>query len=297
MLILIYAAKGRQKLNNQKVLETRIFANSIRQEVFKAISNLGSGHIGGSLSIVDVLAVLYNGEMKIDPQNPKWEERDWLVVSKGHAGPSVYAALALKGYFDKEMLKTLNKPGTNLPSHCDMNKTPGIDMTTGSLGQGASSAMGIALGNKMKGLDAYTYLILGDGEIQEGQVWEAALFAGHRKLSKIIAFVDYNKCQIDGYIHEVCDLTDIGAKFSEFGWYSQEIDGHNVQEISRAIHNSKAQNEKPSIIILNTIKGKGACLTAGKIGSHSMAINEEQLDQALSELEIELAEIKGGEKK
>ena len=280
-------------MEKQKVLELKRFANQIRQETFKTIGYLGVGHIGGSLSIADVLAVLYGDEMNINPKDPKWEERDWLVVSKGHAGPAVYSTLALKGYFDMEILKTLNRPGTNLPSHCDMNRTIGVDMTTGSLGQGSSSAMGICLGNRMKGLDNYTYLIFGDGEIDEGQVWEAALFAGHRKLSHMIAFVDYNKCQLDGTTQDVCDLKDVAAKFREFGWYAQSIDGHDVEAISDAIHNAKAQDEKPSVIVLNTIKGKGASMTEGKVGSHNMTINEEQLKQALSELQAELDQLEG----
>ena len=172
-------------------------AKEIRALTATCISNLGAGHIGGSLSIVDVLTVLYYKHMNIDPKNPKWDERDRLVVSKGHAGPAVYATLAHKGYIDKEELLTLNKLGTNLPSHCDMNKTPGVDMTTGSLGQGISCAVGMALASKMRKTPEHIYVIIGDGESQEGQVWEAAMYASQRKLDNLIVFLDYNKYQLD----------------------------------------------------------------------------------------------------
>jgi len=264
------------------------FATQIRIETIKEIGTLGVGHIGGSLSIVEALAVLYGEVMHIDPENPKMEERDWLICSKGHAGPAVYAALALKGYFPMEMLETLNQPGTNLPSHCDMNRTPGVDMTTGSLGQGASSAVGIAIGNRLKGLDNYTYLIVGDGESQEGQVWEVALYAGQKKLNNLIAFMDYNDMQIDGNVSDINTLGDAGKKFEEFGWYSQTIDGHDVEAIYEAIQNAKAQSDKPSMIVLNTIKGKGASFCEGLVSSHSMNVTEDQVKEAVEALEAEL---------
>lgn len=276
-------------MDNQVKKDLERFALEIRKETVRAIGTLGVGHVGGALSICDVLAVLYGSEMKVDPADPHKEDRDWLVCSKGHAGPAVYATLALKGFFPLEQLLTLNKPGTNLPSHCDMNRTPGIDMTTGSLGQGASSAMGIACGNRKKGLSNYTYLILGDGESQEGQVWEAALFAAQRKLSHLIAFTDYNKCQIDGKVSEVCDLGDLARKYEDFGWFAQSVDGHDVEQISEAIHKAKAQNEKPSMIVLNTIKGKGISLAEGKVSSHNMPVTQEQMQQALAELDSQLA--------
>ncbi|MCD7843506.1 MAG: transketolase [Clostridiales bacterium] len=271
------------------VNEVKKFAIDIRKETIKCIGNLGVGHIGGALSIVDVLAVLYSGEMNIDPSDPKKDDRDMLVVSKGHAGPAVYSTLALKGYFPMEMLSTLNKPGTNLPSHCDMNRTPGIDMTTGSLGQGASSAMGIACANRLKGYDNYTYLIMGDGEIEEGQVWEAALFAAAKKLTKVIAFVDYNKCQIDDYVQNLCALGDIAQKFDSFGWYAQTVeDGNDVEQISAAIANAKAQSDKPSVIVLSTVKGKGYSKIEGALSSHNMPVTAEMVDEALAELDAQL---------
>ena len=269
------------------------FAIEIRKETIKSIGNLGVGHIGGSLSIVDLLAVLYGKEMNIDPQNPKKDDRDMLVVSKGHSGPAVYATLALKGFFPKEMLLNLNKPGTNLPSHCDMNRTPGIDMTTGSLGQGASTAMGIACGNRLKGYENYTYLILGDGEIEEGQVWEAAMFAGAKQLSHVIAFVDYNKCQIDDYVENLCALGDVSKKFEQFGWYSQNVeDGNNVDQIEDAIRKAKSQHEKPSVIILNTKKGKGYSKIEGKLSCHNMPVTQDMVIEACRELDEELRKLK-----
>ena len=229
--------------------------------------------------------------MKYDPKNPKWEERDWFVCSKGHAGPAVYATLALKGFMPMSQLETLNRPGTNLPSHCDRTKTPGIDMTTGSLGQGASTAAGIALAHKMDHAPNYTYVVFGDGEIDEGQVWEMALFAHTKKLSNLIAFVDHNKLQIDGTTEEVCDLGDIAQKFESFGWYVQSIDGHDVEAIDEAIENAKKQGEKPSMIVLNTIKGNGWSKIAGTAGSHSMNVSPEQLKDALAEMCAAMANI------
>lgn len=276
----------------QNINEVKKFAVEIRKETIKCIGNLGVGHIGGALSIVDVLAVLYGGEMNIDPKNPKKDDRDMLVVSKGHAGPAVYATLALKGYFPVEMLDTLNKPGTNLPSHCDMNRTPGIDMTTGSLGQGASSAMGIACGNRLRGYNNYTYLILGDGEIEEGQVWEAAIFANAKKLNNIIAFVDYNKCQIDDYVEDLCAMGDIAKKFESFGWYAQNVeDGNDVEQIAAAIAKAKAQKEQPSVIVLNTVKGRGYSKIENALSSHNMPVTAEMVEAALKELDQQLEEI------
>ena len=276
----------------QNVNEVKRFAVEIRKETIKCIGKLGVGHIGGALSIVDLLAVLYSGEMNIDPADPKKDDRDMLVVSKGHSGPAVYATLALKGYFPIEMLETLNQPHTNLPSHCDMNRTPGIDMTTGSLGQGSSSAMGIACANRLKGYDNYTYLILGDGEIEEGQVWEAAIFANAKKLTKVIAFVDYNKCQIDDYVQDLCALGDIAKKFESFGWYAQNVeDGNDVEQIAAAIANAKAQNERPSVIVLNTVKGKGYSKIEGTLGSHNMPVDSSMVEQALAELDKQAQDI------
>ena len=198
-------------MEEAKIRELKAFAVRIRMAAVEAIHAIGSGHIGGALSIADVLAVLYGGEMRIDPANPKWPERDKLVCSKGHAGPAVYGTLALKGYFPYEALKTLNRPGTNLPSHCDRNKTPGVDMTTGSLGQGTSLACGMALGDKLRGRDSRVFLIVGDGESNEGQVWEAIAFAAAKKLDNLVLLLDWNKRQLDGWTENVYPMGDYVA--------------------------------------------------------------------------------------
>lgn len=278
-------------LTKEQQQELQRFSKQIQIETIKTIASLGMGHVGGSLSIADTLAVLYGNQMQYKPQDPHWDDRDWLVVSKGHAGPAVYATLALKGFFPMEQLQTLNQPGTNLPSHCDSNRTPGIDITTGSLGQGASSAAGVALALKMKKKASNVYLILGDGEIEEGQVWEMALFAAHRKLDNLIAFVDNNHLQIDGTVEEVSSLTDIAEKFASFGWYTQNVCGHSVEEIDAAIDKAKAQNGKPSVIVLDTIKGNGWSKIAGKASSHIQCISSDDMEQALSEMQCAMNEI------
>ena len=270
-------------LSGQKLKELKIFATKIRIETVKELGNLGFGHLGGAMSIVETLSVLYGEVMNIDPKNPGWEDRDWLVCSKGHAGPAVYAALALKGYFPIEELMTLNKPGTNLPSHCDRNKTIGVDMTTGSLGQGASLAAGVALGNMLDGRKNYTYRILGDGELQEGQVWEMALFAAQRRLENLIAFVDYNKQQLDGYTKDICDLGDVAAKFESFGWHAQEVDGADINAIYDAICEAKKCSGRPSVIVLHTVKGKDT-FTEGMQFNHHVTISREQMEKTLEVL-------------
>lgn len=260
-------------------------AKEIRALTVECIASIGQGHIGGSFSIVDALTILYYKHMNVDPKNPKMEGRDRLVVSKGHAGPAVYATLAHKGYFPKEELKTLNKIGTNLPSHVDMNKTPGVDMTAGSLGQGISCACGLALGSKLKQDGATIYCIIGDGESQEGQVWEAAMFAHQQKLDNLIVMLDYNKLQLDGYTKDINSYLDPVKKWESFGFYTQIVNGHDFEELDKAIMNAKANKGTPSMIVLDTIKGKGLKLVedAG-VGNHSMAISKEILAQALEEL-------------
>lgn len=258
---------------------------NIRKLILKTIGTLGVGHIGGSLSIVEVLVLLYEKHMNIDPKNPRMENRDRLIVSKGHSGPAVYSMLCEKGYFDKDWLLTLNKPGTNLPSHCDMNKTPGIDMTTGSLGQGFSCAMGIAKASKIRNDNATIYTIIGDGETQEGQIWEAAMFAAQQKLNNVIAFTDYNKLQLDGKISDICDIAPLDKKWEAFGWNVIVVkDGHNCDEIDQAIIKAK-KSDKPTMIILNTIKGKGISFAENAgVSNHSMQISNELFLKGMSEL-------------
>ena len=268
--------------------QLRGFAADIRSETIKMISKIGVGHVGGCLSIADVMACLYGGMMKIDPKNPKWEERDRFVLSKGHAGPAEYAALGLKGYFPMEMLDTLNQPPTNLPSHTDMYRTPGVDMTTGSLGQGISSAVGIALGCKLKGLKNYTYVIVGDGESQEGQVWEAAMFAGAKKLSRLIAFVDYNGKQIDGTVEDVGGDPHFEEKFDSCNWNVITVkDGNDVSEIWAAIEKAHEEQEKPTAIILCTVKGKGWKYAEELENNHNFKVNAEMAAEACAEFSAE----------
>ncbi len=275
-------------MNRRDALER--FATQIRIETLKQIGHLGFGHIGGCMSLAETLAVLYSGVLTIDPKKPNWDERDWLVVSKGHAGPAVYSTLALKGFFDIELLKTLNMGGTSLPSHCDRNKTPGIDMTTGSLGQGISVAIGVALGRKLQGKNNRVYLIMGDGECQEGQVWEGAMCAAHFKVDNLIAFVDNNKQQIDDYVKKVMDLDSYHAKFAEFGWHTQTVNGHDVEAIEKAIGIAKQTRGKPSMIVLDTQKGKGCSFAEGVLDNHHMSASPEQTAAAVAKLEALLNE-------
>lgn len=260
----------------------------IRKNILTEIGTLGVGHIGGSLSIVETLVMLYYKHMNIDPTNPKKEGRDRLVVSKGHSGPAVYAVLAEKGYFPKSLLLTLNKPGTNLPSHCDMNRTVGVDMTTGSLGQGFSCAVGIAQASKIKKDNAKIYTIIGDGETQEGQIWEAAMYASAHKLDNLIAFTDYNKLQLDGTVDEICQIDPLDDKWKAFGWNVFVVkDGNDCEQVDKAIEYAKSiNNKKPSMIILNTVKGCGVnfAIKAGK-GNHSMNISQEMMLDGIKELE------------
>lgn len=265
----------------------------VRENILTEIGELGVGHLGGSLSMVELLVTLYYKQMNVDPKNPQKVGRDRLIVSKGHSGPAVYAVLAEKGYFPKEWLLTLNKPGTNLPSHCDMNRTPGIDMTTGSLGQGFSCAVGIALASKLKKDGANIYTIIGDGESQEGQIWEAAMFASHHKLDNLIAFTDYNKLQLDDSIENICSIEPLADKWKAFGWDVTEVfEGNNCDEIDKAILEAK-KSQKPVMIILHTIKGCGVDFAekAG-ISNHSMTVSKEMFEKGMKELKIKESKLK-----
>ena len=276
----------------EKNRELRVFAEEIRVATLKEFAHLGFGHVGGAMSVVELLAVLYGKEMKYDPKNPKMEDRDKLVVSKGHAGPALYATLALKGFFPEEMLYTLNQGGTNLPSHCDRNKTPGVDMTTGSLGQGISTAIGMCLGDRLMGRDSWTYLVLGDGECNEGQIWEGAMFAAHYKLDHLIGCVDLNKQQLDGSCDDVLYMGDMVDKFTAFGWHVQKVDGHNVDAVYEAVEAAKAVSGKPSMIILDTVKGHGCPLAESMFPCHHIAFKAEDFAPSLQHAEEVLAALK-----
>ena len=282
-------------MGKQTLRELEKFATQIRIETVKQVGIRGFGHLGGSLSVTDVLAVLYGDVMKVDPSNPDWKDRDKLVVSKGHAGPAVYSALALKGFFPMDELKTLNQPGTNLPSHCDRKLTKGIDMTTGSLGQGSSAAVGLALAQKLDKADNYTYLILGDGELNEGQIWEAAMFAPQHKLNNLITFVDCNDKQLDGTTEEVLDLGDVGAKFKAFGWHVINIDGNNLPEVYKAVEKAHKETEKPTAIVMQTVKGKGVKFLEDMELNHHVRLSDEQIAEALEELNTHLEKQERGD--
>lgn len=269
--------------NKIKMLENRAF--EIRRLTIQTIGKLGVGHIGGALSLCEVLSVLYFDVLNVNPEDSKMENRDRLVLSKGHGGPALYSALALKGFIPIEELDTLNKPNTNLPSHCDMKRTNGIDMSTGSLGQGFSAATGMAVSAKMDRKSLYVYTIIGDGESQEGQIWEAAMLAGGRGLDNIIAFTDYNKMQIDGLIEEINGLEPLDRKWEAFGWHVQSIDGHDIKQILHAIDNAKKIKGKPHMIILNTIKGKGGFFCENSVASHNMPISEDTWKKAVELLD------------
>ena len=277
----------------EKMKELRVFAQEIRVEALKTIGSLGFGHVGGSMSVVEALAVLYGDVMKVDPKNPHWADRDWCVMSKGHAGPAMYATLGLKGFYPVEQAYTLNQPHTNFPSHTDRTKTPGIDLTTGSLGQGMSTATGAALANKVDGRDNHVFVFVGDGECDEGQVWEAAQFAAHYKLDHLICFVDSNKRQLDGKVDDIMSHgKGIGAKFDAFGWNVIDVaDGNDVEQIYDAVQSAYATTGKPTCIVLNTVKGKG-CTFAEPSGAHSSQPSKEQWDEAIAFAEAELAKVK-----
>lgn len=272
-------------IDENKLRELKLFAADIRENLLASIASKGSGHVGGSLSIADALAVLYGDVMRIDPQDPKCENRDYFVLSKGHCGPALYATLALKGYFPIEELSTLNKNGTILPSHVDRNKTPGVDATAGSLGQGISLAAGLAFSDKLLGKDRYTYALVGDGELNEGQVWECALFVAHRKLNNLILFIDANGKQLDGATEDICTLGSIEAKFSSFGFNVISVeDGNDIASIYEAIVAAKNESELPSAIVLHTVKGAGISSFAEMGNCHSCNVSAEQLAAARQEL-------------
>lgn len=269
-------------MKDLKSLES--IAKNIRRSIVSMICEAKSGHPGGSLSIVDVLTALYYDEMNIDPLKPEMEGRDRFVLSKGHAAPALYAVLAEKGYFPKEELMTLRKFGSHLQGHPDMKKVPGVEISTGSLGQGLSVANGMALNAKIFKEDYRVYVMIGDGELQEGQIWEAAMTAAHYKLDNICAFVDSNNLQIDGNVDAVMGVEPLDKKWEAFGWNVLSIDGHNFEEIFSALAAAKACKGKPTLILAKTIKGKGVSFMENVCGFHGTAPTVEERDKALAEL-------------
>ena len=280
-------------INKEKVEKEKLeeMARQIRIKVVQMIGKSGFGHIGGSMSIVELLTVLYFCEMNIDPKNPQWEDRDRFVLSKGHSCPSLYAILTQKGYFPEEVLSTLDTVDSILQCHPDMKICPGIDMSTGALGQGISAAVGIALGAKLKGKKFRTYSIVGDGELAEGQVWEAAMSAYKFKLDNLVVILDYNKLTLSGKVPEIMPIEPLYDKWISFGWHVIQINGHSFTQIIDALNEAKSIKEKPTAIIANTIKGKGISFYENQVKSHALTMTPEQVEKALKELHCPPEEI------
>ena len=271
--------------------QLELTAYKIRKHAVTAVYSASSGHPGGSLSISDILSVLYFDVMNVDPKNPENPDRDRFVLSKGHCAPALYGTLAEKGFFPTEDIKTFRKFGSYLQGHPDMKGVPGVDMSTGSLGQGICAANGMALAAKLDGKDYRVYTVLGDGELEEGQVWEAAMFAAHYKLDNLTAFVDFNGLQIDGDITKVMNPTPIDKKFEAFGWNVLVIDAHNIEEIKNAVAKAKETKGKPTVIVAKSVKGKGVSYMENNAAWHGSAPNEEQYNQAIEELDAKIKEL------
>lgn len=276
-----------------EIKQLQINATKARMGAIIGTYNAKSGHPGGSLSAADVFTYLYFKEMKVDPENPDWADRDRFVLSKGHCAPSLYATLALKGFFDWEEIKTLRHVGAMLQGHPDMKGTPGIDMSTGSLGQGVSTACGMAKAAKMDNKDYRVYTVLGDGECEEGQVWEAAMFASHNNLDNLVVIVDQNGLQIDGTVAEVGGIEPLDDKFRSFGFNVLKIDGHSFEELDKAFANARQTKGMPTAILMQTVKGKGVSFMENQVGWHGKATNDEEYKIAMAELEAKLAELEG----
>ena len=270
--------------------QLEILAAKIRYDVLDMLQHRGYGHLGGSLSLVELMSVLYGKQMQYDATNPKWKQRDRVVLSKGHAGPVWYSALAESGFFDKEWLYTLNDGGTKLPSHPDRTKTPGVDMTTGSLGQGTSTAAGIATALKKSHIDRYVYLIVGDGELNEGQCWEAFQYIANYKLNNCIVIIDDNKRQLDGYTKDIMNPFDISKKMEAFGFFTQKVKGNDIEAIDDAINQAKEVKDKAVCIVLDTIKGQGVPYFENMFSNHSVKFNTDEINDAANEAKQALLE-------
>jgi transketolase len=275
----------------QKLNELKRYSTYIRKDIIEAVHSAGAGHPGGSLSSADIFAVLYFYVMRVDPKNPQWEDRDRFVLSKGHCSPALYGALAEKGFFPKEDLLTFRKTNSYMEGHPSMKLVPGVDMSTGSLGQGISTAVGMALAGKLNKKDYRVYALLGDGELQEGEVWEALMSAAHYKLDNLTAFLDHNGLQIDGKITEVLSPEPVEEKFKAFGWKVINVNGHDHLQIIEAIEEAKKTKDKPVMIVADTIKGKDVSFMENVAGWHGTAPNKEQRDKAIEELDALLAKL------
>lgn len=271
-------------LDEIRIRELETTARQLRVDVLKMLNTARSGHTGGSLSSLDVLTVLFFHQLRHDPSNPAWEERDRFVLSKGHAAPALYACLAEAGYFPRDDLKSLRRLGSHLQGHPDMNKTPGVEVCTGSLGQGLSQAVGLALAARLRGLPSRIFTLLGDGEVQEGQIWEAAMAAGHFALDNLCAILDWNGLQIDGEVAKVMNVAPLGPKFLAFNWHVLEVDGHDVDAIARALADAEKTAGRPTMIIARTVKGKGVPFFEHKANYHGVPPSDEELGRALEHL-------------
>ena len=280
-------------MTSQERNQLAITACKVRMGIIESTHAAKCGHPGGSMSAADLFTYLYFKELNVDPANPKWDDRDRFVLSKGHTAPGLYAALALRGFFPVEDLLTLRKVGSYLQGHPNMNSVPGVDMSTGSLGQGISTACGMALASKVKGKNNRVYTLLGDGEIQEGQVWEACMFASHYKLDNLCVIVDNNGLQIDGNVADVMSPYPIVDKLEAFGFHTQAIDGHDFQAIEAALETAKTVKGRPCAIVMKTVKGKGVSFMENQAGWHGVAPNDQQYEQAMSELKAALSELEG----
>lgn len=278
-------------MDKHTIVRLKKMANQVRQDVLTEVYSAASGHPGGSLSVADTLTYLYEIQMRVDPKNPAWEDRDRLVLSKGHTCPALYSVLSQKGFFPAEELKKFRHTGAMLQGHPDMKGTLGIDMSTGSLGQGISAAVGMALAAKTKGADWRVFTVLGDGELQEGQVWEAAMFAAHHKLDNLIAVVDNNGLQIDGKVSDVCSVYPIDEKFCAFGWEVFTADAHDFESLDAAFSAARQVKGKPCVIVQRSVKGKGVSFMENQAGWHGKAPNQEQYEQAMAELRTAAAEL------
>ena len=282
-------------ISEQKYHELEELAAKIRLDTLCSIKKMGQGHLGGSFSIVELLAVLYGKQLRINPQDPQWADRDRLVLSKGHAGAALYSALANTGYFERSWLWTINEGGTRLPSHPDRWKTPGVDATTGSLGQGTSMAAGIATGLRLAGKDNFVYLIVGDGELNEGQCWEAFQYIAHFKLNHCIVIIDDNKKQLDGPTKDILDPFDIQQKMTAFGFYTEKVPGADMQAIDEAIERCKAIEDQAVCIVLDSVKGQGVPFFEELDANHSVKFTTDEINQAAEAAIKELTiKIEGG---
>ena len=282
-------------INSKKQLELKKVCNNVRRGILDLTFYGSSSHLGGSLSVVELLVALYFGVMNIDPQKPQMPERDRFVLSKGHAAPALYAVMAERGFFPKEELKTFSKNGTRLQKHIDMHKLPGIDASSGSLGQGLSIAIGMSLADRMDKKDRFVYVVMGDGELQEGQIWEAAMAGGNLKLDHLIAFVDANQMQVDGFVKSIMNVEPLEEKWKSNNWHVQRINGNDLEQILDAIQTGKQLKDQPHIIIADTVKGKGVDFMEFQVDWHSKGLTEEEYQKAVAQVEVERQRLERGE--